>query len=376
MALVPEKTIDEIFDAAFAAGIHAPPFRDQLLGGIDPFATGFMPILGVPALQLQSDLNWCNNTERLADGSVPLKRWLENAAKFTKALPQGAKFRKFVDDIDAVAMDQPAMPPGAMAMAESKEAILFESDIIPFGFLHGGVEAGKSVVKISVPRFEGGAPVLTPTGERMLFNGSGWLIAPDLVMTNHHVVNARKGTEPFAASADFALQGAGATIQFDFDSEGEAGEKLAASRVEAFSPLDKLDYAILRLSVLPKRGALRLQPTPVEKDAAVNIIQHPDGGPKMIAVRNNMVTSSTQTDLLYFTDTKFGSSGSPVFDDGWRVVALHRGSRAVENVKFMGKSTAFVNVGTQIAAILADLRAANPALAAEIAPKTQTAGNV
>ena len=52
-----------------------------------------------------------------------------------------------------------------------------------------------------------------------------------------------------------------------------------------------------------------------------------------------------------------GSSGSPVFDDQWRVVALHRGSTMVTNVQFQGKSVAYVNVGTQLAAIQADLKA-------------------
>lgn len=374
MALVRDTLLDEIFDTATAAGLHAPAFRDQLLVGIDPMATGLMPLLGIPLLQLQSDLNWCNVNERLADGMVPLKRWLENAAKFTSKLAQGPKFRAYVDQIGGMAVGQPPVP--ATALPESKEAILFESDVIPFGFLAGGAEAGKSVVQVSVPRFEAGAPAFTASGVRVVFNGSGWLLTPDLVVTNHHVVNARMQGESSANAVDFAMQGAGASVRFDFDSDGEAGEVMSAARVEAFSPLDKLDYAILRLPAPAKRSPLRLQTVPAVKDAPVNIIQHPDGGPKMIAVRNNMVTSSTETDLGYFTDTKFGSSGSPVFDDGWRVVALHRGSRAVENVKFQGKSTAFVNVGTQIAAILADVRASNPALAVEIGLKTQAAGNV
>lgn len=51
-----------------------------------------------------------------------------------------------------------------------------------------------------------------------------------------------------------------------------------------------------------------------------------------------------------------------MFDDNWRVAALHRGSRMVGNVMFRGKSTAFVGAGTQISAILEDMKVSSPIL--------------
>ena len=67
--------------------------------------------------------------------------------------------------------------------------------------------------------------------------------------------------------------------------------------------------------------------------------------------------SGADTDTIrYFTDTDFGSSGAPVCDDAWRVVALHRGAHPCEDVNFQGKSTAFVNFGTQTARLLADVK--------------------
>ena len=89
----------------------------------------------------------------------------------------------------------------------------------------------------------------------------------------------------------------------------------------------------------------------------MNIIQHPEGRSKKIAIRNNLVTHSTETELRYFTDTMGGSSGAPVFNDSWEVVALHRGSTVVRGVNFQGNDTAWVNVGTQITAILHHPRA-------------------
>ena len=49
----------------------------------------------------------------------------------------------------------------------------------------------------------------------------------------------------------------------------------------------------------------------------VNIIQHPQGLPKMIAIRNNLLDYRTPRTLLYETDTDHGSSGAPVLSDSW-----------------------------------------------------------
>lgn len=55
----------------------------------------------------------------------------------------------------------------------------------------------------------------------------------------------------------------------------------------------------------------------------VSIIQHPNGGPKAVTVRENKVSSIFDDFVHYLTDTEPGSSGSPVFNDQWVVVALH-----------------------------------------------------
>ena len=55
----------------------------------------------------------------------------------------------------------------------------------------------------------------------------------------------------------------------------------------------------------------------------LNIIQHPNGEPKQVAVRENRLVARLDSFLHYETDTAPGSSGSPVFNDQWEVVALH-----------------------------------------------------
>jgi V8-like Glu-specific endopeptidase len=98
---------------------------------------------------------------------------------------------------------------------------------------------------------------------------------------------------------------------------------------------------------------------------ALNVIQHPRGQPKRFAIRNNLAVDADATVIRYYTDTDHGSSGSPVCDDAWTVVALHRGAM-LHNAQFQGQDTAFVNVGTQISSIVTDLKARFAALAAEL----------
>jgi V8-like Glu-specific endopeptidase len=85
------------------------------------------------------------------------------------------------------------------------------------------------------------------------------------------------------------------------------------------------DWAAVRVSGEPNAqwGALDIVDIATNVNDFVNIIQHPGGMPKQIALYHNMVVYSDGKRVQYLTDTMPGSSGSPVFDTNWRVVALH-----------------------------------------------------
>ena len=82
------------------------------------------------------------------------------------------------------------------------------------------------------------------------------------------------------------------------------------------------------LPVVPDRSELT-------RGARLNIIQHPQGGPKRIAIRSNFYfdvhsTAREPDRLRYLTDTEPGSSGSPV-------VALHHAAVAIPGENYRGE---------------------------------------
>jgi V8-like Glu-specific endopeptidase len=85
----------------------------------------------------------------------------------------------------------------------------------------------------------------------------------------------------------------------------------------------------------------------------VNIIQHPAGRSKEISFQNNFVEYIGGNVAQYVTSTLNGSSGSPVLNDGWEVVALHHaGGNLAEPTT---QRRYFRNEGILVERILADL---------------------
>ena len=156
--------------------------------------------------------------------------------------------------------------------------------------------------------------------------GSGVLVGPRLLMTNNHVL--RSAADALVAEA-----------QFDYQ-ENVSGDLLPVQAFrldpQAFFVTDRtLDFTIVAVTEASAKGRalshypwMKLIPTlgKAEKGDPLNIIQHPRGGLKQIALRNNEVTNipTGKPDFLYYTtDTEPGSSGSPCFNDQWELIALH-----------------------------------------------------
>jgi len=324
--------------------------------------------------QLDLDLAKLNDTPRLTDGSVPFYAWLARAAQYVQQIPNANKIvQEALAKIEGVAVKtapvEPIKSPSAAVVGKIiQEKIIQQNDMVSFSFLEAGLQAGNGVIRLKVPRFDNGTPSKQPDGSPMIFSGTGWLLTKQLLITNHHVINARGENEPNASESDFYKQAESTAAEFDFNSDNMIPKTVAVSKLEIAD--ENLDFAILRLKdvmprIPPARFPQEIFAVP-SNPQVVNIIQHPFGHSKKVAFRNNHIFETVFPKVFYFTDTEKGSSGSPVFNDNWQVVALHRASKLVKDVNYQGKSTGWINEGIQLKAIFDFLKANKKDIADEI----------
>lgn len=366
MALLSPSEIIEIQKALISTGLSLNSLRPALVQFIQPqFIASIQD--GNPAnAQVMLDLGTMSRRERLRDGQIPVQIYLSNASALLGGFEeQQDVINNYLEIVTRRATGAPAI--NVAGLPEIKEKIIHSDDTLKKAFLLGALTASDSVMKLSVPSILNSQPRSLQNGDPMIFLGTGWLLTRELIMTNHHVINARQEGEAKASDSDFKSQGSKVVIHVAYDEESIAGASVNSISVEAFD--ETLDYAILRVPLMPSEPLTTAKEKIVfGKDAIpVNIIQHPNGKSKRFGIRNNLVSGSSDTDLRYFTDTDYGSSGSPVFNDKWEVVALHRGSTYVSNVQFQGKATAYVNMGTHLHSIFAHVKSKFKDLATEIA---------
>jgi endonuclease G, mitochondrial len=336
--------------------------------------------------QLLHDLNEMNVLNgTLAGGVIPFERWLLNAAALTSEQPELQRW--YQDLAEQIAANFALAGPAAAARPVSgalrtfatdaddtvQERVIFRNDLLEIAFLNGAMRVEKSVARLLVPRFENGARVRFPGSNQLVtYFGTAWLLGTEHVITNYHVITARDKGEVDPADGDLSRQVAETVAHFDYNTRDSLPDEQLIAELACFNRV--LDYAVLRLKAPTSRAPLTLQSKPILLPAGailpVNIIQHPSGCSKQIGIRNNLAAKLTDMDLAYYTDTEGGSSGSPVCTDDWKVVALHKEStRRFGNLNFQGKSTAWINAGTRIDVIIADMRQNNEPIWESIHPK-------
>ena len=117
------------------------------------------------------------------------------------------------------------------------------------------------------------------------------------------------------------------------------------------------DWTAVRIgaSHLERWGGLELEQHAVEVGEHVNIIQHPAGGPKQVSLSAGAVAYVGAGRVQYLTDTMPGSSGSPVFNEKWKLIALHHAGGWLPEPNSLQKNTFFRNEGIAIAKVIKGL---------------------
>ncbi|WP_157252572.1 serine protease [Nonomuraea typhae] len=214
------------------------------------------------------------------------------------------------------------------------------ADFQPANFLARGARAVTSVGRVTQGSNGRAIPI-----------GTGFLVAPSLLLTNNHVL-------PDAESAQAAEVEFGA--EMSIDNEPPAWTRFRLDPAARFVTDAGLDYTLVRVAPAADGrtpgelyGWNRLIATQgkIITGEPVNLVGHPNGRLKEITIRRNELTTQLDRFLHYTADTEPGSSGSPVFNDQWEVVALHHSGVPGDN------GTWLANEGIRVSSILASLPA-------------------
>ena len=168
--------------------------------------------------------------------------------------------------------------------------------------------------------------IVIKNNNKILGYATGFMVSERLLLTNWHV---------FQNAADAA----DSEVQFSYELNvfGRPGSPVVfkLNSNDFFYSSKELDYcfvAVNKMDVsgnidLSSIGYLYLDPDigklGEEEKELLNIIHHPEGDYKQLSIRENKFKRILPTTLWYESDTAQGSSGSPVFNDQWQVVALH-----------------------------------------------------
>ncbi len=196
------------------------------------------------------------------------------------------------------------------------ERIIGRNDLMSINYFQIGFTVSKSVCRIHVKNENGGNEG----------RATGFLISPNLLMTNNHVFEKREDTLRSFVEFDYQYTEEGIMSQTHL---------FGLLPGEFFYTNPKLDYTIVAVNNLSKNGGKVLSDFGFLKlfeesskallSENLSIVQHPGGELKQVAIRENQLLEFDPGSpfITYSTDTTQGSSGSPVYNDQWQVVALH-----------------------------------------------------
>lgn len=175
--------------------------------------------------------------------------------------------------------------------------------------------------------------------------GTGFLIQPDLILTNHHNISNEEYGDIQAV-----------TVEFDYE-PGFPGKPLVLQgKTDTIEKDSKHDWAVVQLEHIVDRQPIALStPYHIGKNDPIIIIQHPLGAYKQFAIDPMSIQYIDENVIQYLADTQKGSSGSPVFNIKMHLIALHHAEAEVEIDVDGRKDTVWRNEGVRIDRVMEEL---------------------
>lgn len=205
--------------------------------------------------------------------------------------------------------------------ANATERMIAANDFEPGSFLEVGLAVGRAVcmVEVAMP-FSGST-----------FKGTGFLVAPGIVLTNHHVIQDETDAKRTTLSFNYQNDAYGKPRRVKAYSLDPARFFLSSKLFDCtfVAVGDPIDHVLSPevFGWLPLVGS----EGKVEVGEPINVIQHPHGRPKEWVLRENRLLLLPEIARLrdpkvyahYEADTLQGSSGAPALSRRWEVFALH-----------------------------------------------------
>jgi V8-like Glu-specific endopeptidase len=313
--------------------------RQQILelAGLKPLIP-MLDLSGAPFIAVSEIVSYLSNYGRLTYDHEALGLFL-NTLKSLVGLQQQSFVDMLLTKYDMMTPIS-ALPVidkwrGRETPTDVLEKIIGENTLRPISFLEQGLQVARSVAYVGVRT------------SQSRWSGTGFLVAQDLLLTNNHVLP----DSPLLSETIFRFN-----YEENFLGEAQATDEYRVKPNGVFYTNQTLDYTLVQLDGEPGQrwGWVRLLPQAmISNGSRVNIIQHPLGQPKQISLQNNFVQYVGGNVVQYITSTLQGSSGSPVFNDSWEVVALHHAGGNIPEPTTLQHY--FRNEGILIESILADL---------------------
>ena len=160
--------------------------------------------------------------------------------------------------------------------------------------------------------------------------GTGLLVSKNLLLTCNHIFTKTRVEK--------------AWVRFGYKSDSYGTEDTFELDLNFVDNHPQLDYALIRLQPTPSLQPIRPVNVILDSGQKIRLIHHPQGKPVEISGLGEIVQVG-QDYIDHNLNTDKGSSGAPIFNDAWELVAIHRGNPGV------GRPTKGTMEGKPISAI-------------------------